>query len=103
MDVVAEPRKVNWLAVIAGLVTAWVTGLFLGIMAVAAAAQIFGNRDLLIVANSTIAVFLVYFVVFWVGRQRFRDFAVGLLIGGCMMALAGGACGALLSGLQNMH
>ena len=103
MDVVAEPRKVNWLAVIGGLVTAWITGFFLGIMAVTAAAEIFGNRDLLIVANSTIAVFLVYFVVFWLARGRFRDFAVGLLIGGCMVALTTGACGALLSGLDNMH
>ena len=98
-DVQKKPG-VRWGMVILGLVIAWVTGIFIGFAAALGSTQFFIGKMLLAAIVVTVVVALFYFVIYWFTRRPAPDFALGLLIGGCMVAIGAGACGALISGLS---
>jgi lipoprotein signal peptidase len=98
-----EARKVNWLSVLGGLVVAWIAGAVIGLGVAFGSFVLFNQAGPVIILAPVVVTVLASWVVYRIARTSMRDFAVGLLIGGCMMALVAGACGALLSGLQNMH
>jgi hypothetical protein len=104
MDVAApQKRKVNWGMVILGLVIAWVSGAFIAFLAAIGGLTLFEKQAVLAFIGPMVAVALFYGLMWWVTRRPAPDFAIGLLIGGCMMALVAGGCGALMSGMSNMH
>lgn len=107
MDVETQPqqppRKVSWGAVIGGMFLAWFLGIFASVGAIAGSVTLFDMREALAVVVATAAVALFYLAIWWFTSRVARDLAMGLLIGGCMVAIATGACGALMMGLSNMH
>jgi peptidoglycan biosynthesis protein MviN/MurJ (putative lipid II flippase) len=104
MDVATPPKRtVNWWMVILGLFIAFVSGAFVGLLAAVGGVTLFERNQALAFTTITLAVALVYVAVWWFTRRPSPDLAIGMLIGGCVMALVSGTCGALLSGLSNMH
>lgn len=104
MDVAApQKRKVNWGLVILGLLIAWVSGAFVAFLAAVGGLTLFEKQVALATIGPALAVALFYVLIWWFTRRPAPDFAIGLLIGGCMMALVAGGCGALMSGMSNMH
>ena len=97
MDVNGK-REVSWLPVLGGLLAAWFAGIFVNILAIAGGAAMF-EEPTLGISVAVAAVALFYAAIFWLTRRRWRDFAIGFLVGGCMMAILAGTCGALLSGV----
>lgn len=93
MDV--EARKVSWGGLIAGLLIAWFTGIFISAGAVMGALML-AQGQIQAIAMVIAAVALFYFAVFWFTRRRAFDLAIGILLGGCMVAAVSGTCGALL-------
>ena len=103
MDVV-QPRKVSWAHILAGILVAWFAGGILGFFVAVGSTELFSNRQQLQAAAFVfVVVGLVCFGSYRFFRRGAPDFAAGLLIGGCMVTLASTACGAMLSGLSNMH
>jgi hypothetical protein len=99
MDVVDRKPGVRWGMVILGLLLAWITGIFVGLFAAAGSAEFFAGKMLQAGVVVTVVVALVYFAIYWFMRRPAPDLALGILIGGCMVALGAGACGALMSGM----
>lgn len=96
---VDKREPVNWWVVIGGIFVAVVTGLFAGVFFTIAGTALFDEPTPAITAAMA-AVGLLYFAVYRLARSRMRDFATGVIIGGCLAVLATGACGALLTNLQ---
>ena len=97
MDV--ENEGVNWWVVIGAIFLAVVTGLVVGAVFMAVSAGLFLPKMAIVVAPLATALF--YYGLYRLAWRRYRrDLAVGLLIGGCLIALAVGACGYLL---VNIH
>ena len=96
MDV-EEKRTVSWGAVIGGLVIAWGTGIFVSLGATAGSLLVVPEQDALGIILAVLVVMLFYAAIYWFTRRRVRDLALGILIGGFMVAISTGACGALLS------
>lgn len=101
MDV--AKRKVNWWMVILGLVIAVISGAILGLFAAVGGLLLFERHTMLAFISVTVVVALLYIAIWWFTRRPSPDLAIGMLIGGCVMALVSGTCGAMLSGLGNMH
>ena len=102
MDVTSDvPRKpgVRWGMVILGLLIAWITGLFIGTIAAVGSTSFFAGQMLQAIVVVTVVVALFYFAIYWFARRPAPDLALGILIGGCMVAIVSGACGAIISGL----
>ena len=91
-----EKRKVSWGAVVGGLFIAWVSGILASLGALAGSFLLLEEYPRTALGVAVVAVALFYFLAFWLARRRVRDLAMGILIGGCMVALATGACGGLM-------
>lgn len=98
MDV-DQKRNVSWGAVAGGLLIAWTTGVIVGLLAFAGSLVLLPSNEPAAIALTVFGVALFYVAIYWFARRAVRDLAMGILIGGCMVAIASGACGALLSNL----
>lgn len=96
---VENPRKVSWLLILVGLFTAAVTGVVIGFFAAAGSTRFFAGDALPAAIVVTVVVALIYFTIYWFTRRPAPDFALGLLIGGCLVAIVSGACGGLMSAM----
>ena len=103
MDVVKDVEtRVNWWVVIGGILLAVVTGIFVGLFFIFVGGSMF-DKPTPVIVSAVAATFLFYFAMSALARRWItRDLAMGLLIGGCMVALGTGACGWLITGLS-MH
>jgi hypothetical protein len=90
---------VRWGMVIAGLLLAWVTGVFVGLAAAVGSTAFFAGQMLPAGVVVTVVVMAIYFAIFWFMRRPAPDLALGILIGGCMVAVGAGVVGAVMSGI----
>ena len=104
MDVATPAKRtVNWWMVLLGLFIAFVSGAIIGFLTAIGGMMVFERNTAATFASVTLVVALIYVAIWWFRRRASPDLAIGMLIGGCVMALAAGTCGAMLSGLANMH
>lgn len=96
---VDKREPVRWALVIGGILLAWFIGAFVAVFLTMASAALFDHPPTAVLI-ATVAVGLFYVALYRLMRRNGRDMAVGLLIGGCMVTLMAGACGALLTNLQ---
>lgn len=107
MDESVVPRKVSWGAVIGGIVIAWLSGIVIVPLSMIAGAgladQIGGStnaKQIIAVLVAVLISALIILVEWWLIKRSNRDLATGILVGGAIVVIISGGCGALLSGLS---